>query len=61
MSARPHVVERSGHQYMLAHSSMFDEHWITSQQAALGTAWRILLATSSTCTLNPRLLSSVIP
>jgi hypothetical protein len=30
------VVERSGHQYMLEHSSMFDEHWITSQQAALG-------------------------
>lgn len=30
------VVERSGHAYMMAHSTMFDEHWIASQQAALG-------------------------
>jgi len=30
------VLQRSAHEYMLAHSSQFDEHWITSQQALTG-------------------------
>ena len=30
------VLERSAHARMLEHASMFDEHWITAQQRALG-------------------------